>query len=134
MSSKVFGLLAHLSKFLSVGVVNSVVGYLSFVVLQLLLFHQTDFGYFFSLAGSYLVAVPVAFFLYRRYVFDFGARPNFQIVRFSGVYVASIAINAFSLGVLVEGFGWNEFLAQFSAMGLAAAASYLGHRFFSFRS
>lgn len=127
-------LIAHLSKFVLVGLTNSVIGYASFVVLQLLFFKEIEFGYFLSLAGSYFAAVPVAFLLYRRFVFISGVASVFQIARFAAVYIVSIAVNALGLWGFVEGFYWNALWAQLGAMVLAAATSYLGHRFISFRT
>ena len=126
--------MAHLSRFFAVGVANSALGYVTFAVLQLLVFGKIDFGYLFSLAGSYCVAVPVAFLLYRRFVFKQGDLSVLQITRFSAVYLASIALNTLSLLAIVETFDWSELWAQAAAMGLSAAASYFGHRYFSFRN
>ncbi|TFC01220.1 GtrA family protein [Cryobacterium mannosilyticum] len=120
-------------KFLAVGAINTVVGYLLFVGLYGLLFANIPFGYLASLAMSYAGAIVLAFFLYRRFVFPVAGHLLKDFVRFVGVYAVSIGINALALPGLVEILHVDPLLAQAIILIATTLVSYFGHRYFSFR-
>ncbi|KAF0260032.1 GtrA-like protein [Clavibacter michiganensis subsp. michiganensis] len=84
------------------------------------------------LAGSYAVAVLVAFALYRRLVFRVRGHVLRDLARFVSVYAVSITLNAVSLPVLVA-LGVPRLIAQALIVVVITLISYVGHRWFSFR-
>ncbi|MDQ0743796.1 putative flippase GtrA [Clavibacter sp. B3I6] len=84
------------------------------------------------LAGSYAVAVLVAFVLYRRLVFRVRGHVLRDLARFVSVYVVSISLNAVALPLLVA-VGVPRLVAQALIVVAITLISYVGHRWFSFR-
>jgi putative flippase GtrA len=120
-------------KFLAVGGVNTLVGYVLFAGLYTFVFAGIPFGYLASLALSYAGAIVLAFFLYRRFVFPVTGHLLRDFARFVSVYALSIGINALALPVLVELAHLDPLLAQAIILVSTTLVSYFGHRYFSFR-
>lgn len=115
-------------RFLLVGGVNTVVGYALFVAFELL------FGqYLLSLYLSYAVAVPLAFFLHRRFTFRVSGTVVADFTRFVGVYLVSLAVNTVVLPALVELLHLPPLVAQAVSVVVTTVISYVGHKWFSFR-
>jgi putative flippase GtrA len=124
--------------FLVVGVMNGIVGFGIFVACSESVGHFVDhrFG---KVAGSlvtlgfmYVLSVPFAFVMHRRFVFRVRGHVLRDFVRFWSVYLTALGINAVALPVLVE-LGLPRILAQVIIVALTALLSYFGHRDFSFR-
>jgi putative flippase GtrA len=124
-------------RFLIVGGINTVVGYAIFAVLQLTVGHRIGgaAGYLLSLYGSYVLAIGLAFVLHRRFTFKVVSSGSkvLEFLRFSSVYVVSLAINTALLPALVELAGIPPLVAQALSVIVTTLVSYFGHRFFSFR-
>jgi putative flippase GtrA len=124
--------------FLLVGGVNTVLAYLLFAGLAATAGRALDeaghpvAGSLVPLAGSYAVAVLVAFVLYRRFVFRVRGHVLRDLARFVSVYVVSISLNAVLLPVLVA-LGVPRLGAQALIVAVITVVSYVGHRWFSFR-
>jgi putative flippase GtrA len=120
-------------RFLAVGATNTVVGYLLFLAFNALVFERVPFGYLASLVLSYAIAIVLAFFLYRRFVFVVRGNLLVDLLRFVSVYLVGIGINLVALPLLVELVHLPPFLAQAVILVVTTVVSYLGHRYFSFR-
>lgn len=120
-------------RFLVVGGINTLIGYGVFSVLQLWVFADIPFGYLASLVLSYAVAICIAFVLYRRFVFPVKGRIVSDFVKFVGVYLVSIGINAVLLPLLAELVGLHPLVAQAISLVLTTLISYFGHKYISFR-
>ena len=120
-------------RFLLVGAANTVLGYGLFAGFYHLLFSDLPAGYLLSLAASYAVAITVAFFLYRRFVFPVEGRMGRDFLAFVGVNVVAITTNFVLLPVLVELAGWHPLAAQAVVLVCTTLISYFGHRDISFR-
>lgn len=119
-------------RFLVVGGVNTVVGYGLFVIFDNLVFEHIPFGYLLSLIVSYAVAIGLAFFLYRRFVFKVHGRVFGDLIRFIGVYAVAIGINVVALPLLVELVRLPPFLAQAIILVVTTLVSFFGHKKVSF--
>ncbi|TQL52749.1 GtrA family protein [Subtercola boreus] len=119
-------------RFLLVGAVNTALGFALFTALWLSIGNRI--GYLACLYLSYAGAIIVAYLLYRRFVFRSADRGALPFLRFSSVYVVSLAINTVALPALVIGFELQPLIAQAAAVVVTTACSYLGHRFFTFRA
>lgn len=120
-------------RFLLVGGTNTVVGYTVFAALYFLVLHEVAFGYLISLLLSYAVSIPIAFLLYRRFVFIVTGTVVRDFIAFVGVNASSVALNALLLWLLVEFLAAPPLLAQALALVVTTVMSYIGHRFVSFR-
>jgi putative flippase GtrA len=120
-------------RFLVVGGINTVVGYLLFAALQLSVGHVI--GYLGSLYGSYVLAVTLAFVLHRRFTFRVEGTGSrlVDFVRFASVYVVSLAANTVVLPLLVELARLDPLVAQAISVVVTTIVSYFGHKYFSFR-
>jgi putative flippase GtrA len=120
-------------RFLIVGGVNTALGYSVFAALHMLVFDEIRFGYMYSLVLSYLVAITLAFVLYRRFVFMVSGRVLRDFVAFVGVYAVAIACNVVLLPLLVEAIGLPPLVAQALVVLCTTVISFFGHREVSFR-
>jgi len=124
--------------FLLVGGFNTAVGFGLFVVFDLTVGHFVDsvsnrvFGSLATLACAHIVAVLVAFVMYRRFVFRVKGHVWRDLLRFQAVYLVSTGINAVVLPILVQ-LGMNRILAQLLFLVVTVLISYFGHKNFSFR-
>lgn len=119
------------ARFLVVGGINTVVGYLLFLA-----FEQLFSGnYLASIVASYAIATLIAFVLHRRFTFGVTQRQGIVIdfLRFESVYVVMLAINAGLLVLLVGWWSWPSWIAQAVIVVLTTVGSYVGHKLFSFR-
>jgi len=121
-------------KFLAVGGLNTINGYVLFVLFEWL-FGGTlgRFGYMVSLLLSYLIAMTIAFILHRKYVFKVKGQLLADFGRFTLVNLFGFSVNAFLLPVVIELTQVRHIYAQAVVAIIAAIASYFGHKYFSFR-
>lgn len=120
-------------RFILVGVFNTGFGFALFVALELML--TGDRSYFISLCASYAISTLTAFVLHRHFTYRKSGTGNMLVdfVRFEGVYLVSLGVNAVVLPLLVEGAHIPPIPAQAIAVCITTAISYFGHKFFSFR-
>ena len=117
--------------FLLVGGVNTVLGLCFFALAHRL--WGSVIGYMGSLVVAYALAILCAFTLHRRFVFRVRGQVLTDLVRFTGVNLTSLGINAALLPVAVEWLGAPVLPAQVVVTGVTVALSYVGHASFSFR-
>ena len=117
-----------LLRFLSVGVVNTVIGlgttYFCMGVLRL--------GDALSNAIGYAIGVCCSFVLNKKWTFKhrgnvFGSLARFLLV-FAVAYCANLAFVLF----LINELAWNRYLAQAAGVFIYTAISYTGSRYFAF--
>jgi putative flippase GtrA len=120
-------------RFLLVGGINTVIGYGLFALLYTLF--GTHLGYLGSLYLSYIPATIIAFVLHRHFTFRVSGtgRVVLDFLRFSIVYVVSLAINTVLLPVFVEVVHLPPLVAQAISTVLVTVLTYFGHKLFSFR-
>ncbi len=124
--------------FLVVGVLNGIVGFGIFVACSESIGHFVDHrfgkvaGSLVALGITYVLSVPFAFVMHRRFVFRVRGHVLRDFVRFWSVYLTAVGINAVALPLLVE-LGMPRILAQAIIVAFTALLSYVGHRDFSFR-
>lgn len=124
-------LLGEGARFLVIGVVNSAFGFGVFAALQATLGTVTH--YLVVLVVAQVVAVLEAYVLQRVVVFRARGRWWRDLVRFSGVYVVALGVNAALLPLLVEVAHLPVLLAQAIVMAAVALGTFVVHRSFTFR-
>jgi len=116
--------------FLIVGGINTVVGFLCFAGFLLLLGKQR---YLVALLCAHVVAVLIAFVLYRFAVFKVRGHVLADLWRFETVYLSALAVNFVVLPLLVEIARLPVLLAQALIVLVTSLMSWLGHKHYSFR-
>lgn len=82
---------------------------------------------------SYVIAIGLAFVLYRRFVFHVTGQVLRDLVAFISVYLVAIGVNAVLLPVLVEVAHLPTLAAQAVVLCVTTLLSFFGHREVSFR-
>lgn len=100
-------------------------------VLAMLL--ATGMPYMFGILVAQATIITVAFPAYRRLIFRSTGRWQSDLVRFLGVWAGGFVAGVVATPALVELAGVPPLPAQAIAVAVVAVASYLGHRFVSFR-
>jgi putative flippase GtrA len=123
--------------FLIVGAINTGVGFLCFAGFLALLSQGIrpvpPARYLAALVCAYVVAILVAFVLYRYAVFRVRGHVLSDLWRFATVYISSLAVNLALLPVLVELAHLPVLLAQALIVFVTAVMSWMGHKHYSFR-
>lgn len=117
-------------RFLAVGGANTLVGYVLFVALVLLLGEVLHYLVLTVLA--YLVGVPVAFALYRRFVWPVRGHVWRDLGRFYGVSTSALALNLVLLPPLIEWVGVPVLLAPVVVVAVNVLVAWFGHSRVSF--
>ena len=116
--------------FLTVGAVNTVVGFLCFAGFLVVLGQQR---YLVALVCAHVVSVLIAFVLYRFVVFRVRGHVLADLWRFETVYLSALAVNFVLLPGLVEIAHLPVLLAQALIVLVTSVMSWLGHKHYSFR-
>lgn len=118
-------------KYLSVGLWNTIFGYLNFVFLFDILFKQSHYILVFLLSN--ILSISNSYICYKRFVFKTKGNYIREYLRFYLVYALSILLNFFILTVAVELLNSNPVFVQGGITILTVIFSYLGHKRFSFK-
>ena len=89
--------------------------------------------YMAAILVAQVVTIACAFPAYRSLVFESQGRIWGDFVRFLSVWASGAVAGVVATPFLVEVFRMDPLVAQVLAIVVVAVASYLGHRFFSFR-
>ncbi|MCJ0904844.1 GtrA family protein [Rhodococcus sp. ARC_M6] len=117
--------------FAIVGVANTVIGYLLFVLWMLIL--DNEKLYQVALIGAYSVSVLIAFVLHRTLVFRVRGQVTRDLAAFVVVNSGGLALNLILATIAVSVFHAPPLPTQAVVMLIVAGVSFLGHRYFSFR-
>jgi len=117
--------------YLAFGVWNTVFGYAVWALLQYLLHDYVN--YLVIIVISYPIAIANAYVCYRYVVFRSHGLILTEIPRFSTVYLLTLVVNLVALPVLLRVLPFGIYVTQALFTMLVVVASYLGHKFFSFR-
>lgn len=117
--------------FLIVGGINTVVGYLWFVLFQVSVGQL--WGYMATLFFAHVASVLCAFVMHRRFVFRVQGHWWRDLGRFELVQLVALGVNVVALPLLVELAGLSPIAAQGIIVVITVTFSYFAHRHFSFR-
>jgi putative flippase GtrA len=117
--------------YLAVGAWNSLFGYGVFVVLYYFLNALTNYAVI--IVTSYVISIANAYVGYRYLVFRSRGNVLRELPRFSAVYLVTMAVNLIFFPLALKALPVNAYVVQaIFAVGVVVA-SYLGHKYFSFR-
>lgn len=124
--------------FVLVGGLNTVIGFVVFVSLDMSLGRVVDsainttVGSIATLSVSQMISVMIAFVLHRKLVFRVRGHVWLDLLRFQGVYVVTFLVNLALLPLLVA-LEVPRIGAQAGIVAAMTVLSYMAHRHFSFR-
>lgn len=104
-------------------------GYILLVALGL----SMGWHYMVAILVAQVITIACAFPAYRGLVFESQGAVAGDFVRFLSVWSSGAVAGIVATPFLVEVFGMQPLVAQILSIVVIAVASYLGHRFFSFR-
>ncbi len=116
--------------FVLVGSINTVMGYVWFVLFHVTVGART--GYMVTLLCAHVAAVLCAFGMHRTFVFKVRGHFWLDLARFELVNLTALGINAVLLPLAVELGGLPVLPAQLVVTGVTVVLSYFAHRGFSF--
>ena len=127
-------------RYLMVGVWNTVFGYSLYALLTALLMPRVRFGYIYASVASNLLAITLAYFCYKFFIFKTQGHYLAEWLRCIVVYGSALLPGLVLLPLLVEGLhtGFHlgrsaPYVAGALLTGLTVIYSFLGHKNFSFR-
>jgi putative flippase GtrA len=128
------------ARYLMVGVWNTVFGYSLYALFTALLMPRVRFGYIYASVASNLIAITVAYFCYKIFIFKTHGNYLAEWFRCILVYGSALLPGLVLLPLLVGGLHYGFHLGQSAPyvagalwMGLTVIYSFLGHKNFSFR-
>ncbi|MCP5196807.1 MAG: GtrA family protein [Gammaproteobacteria bacterium] len=119
-------------RFLLVGIYNTFFGLSIFALIYYLFGHSLH--YLFVLIISYIISICSAYLLQKYLVFKTKKNYLLEFVRFNIVNFLVLMVNVLILPIFVGWFYINPVLGQAIFTVLTAVVSFLGHKFFSFKS
>lgn len=128
------------TRYLMVGMWNTLFGYSLYALFTALLMPKLCFGYILASALSNLIAITVAYLGYKFFVFKTHGNYLAEWLRCILVYGSGMLPGLVLLPLLVEGLHWGfhlersaPYIAGALVMGLTVIYSFFGHKHFSFR-
>lgn len=118
-------------RFVIFGVANTFLGWLVFIIFQFILAGR--YSYIYSLIAAYVIGTFTSFLLQKYFVFRANNKTKWEFLRFSIVYIPQLIVNILLLPNIASILNINLIIAQTVFVIIASVASYLGHKFFTFR-
>lgn len=115
-------------KFIFVGILNTIVGYGSYIFLLL-------FGVNYIIANtlSTIIGVSCSYLLNKKITFNDSKTNKKTPFKFVSVYLVSYVVGTFNLALLVSHFGVDKYIAGFMNLFITTLISWFGHKYFSFK-
>lgn len=117
-------------RFVLVGLLNTIVGFSVFYILLSLL----HVNYSVSLIISHFIGVIHSYLWNKNWTFRVKKNSSAIVIKFFVLYAAIFVINYIILVLLVEVVGYNKLLAQVISLLLTTIISFVGQRFWSFKT
>ncbi len=117
----------QLSKFLLVGILNTVVGYLIFFVLVGFM------NYMIATVAGHFLAVTHSYIWNRFWVFPSKNHPVTEFIKFNFVYLFVLLENLILMPIFVAGLGIDPRIAALLCIPITTLISFFGHRYLSFK-
>ncbi len=119
----------QISRFISVGILNSIVGYSLYYLLLYLNIYYVQ-----ALFISHMIAVTHSYLWNKNWTFKSKGNARIEGLKFFSVYGGTFLINLLILVLFVEKLMFNPKIGQVFALVIATMISFLGHKYWSFKS
>jgi putative flippase GtrA len=120
--------LKELSKFIIIGILNTILGYSLFVIFL------NWYSYLWALVFSYIIAVTHSYLWNKYWTFKSDRNPLREFIKFSLIYLIVFIVNAITLFLLVDVLNFDARLGQLFALPVITIISFTGHKYWSFKS
>lgn len=119
----------QVSRFLFVGILNTIVGVGAFYILL-------DLHLYYILAAilSHIIGVTNSFFWNKKWTFKSQGNTRKEGLKFFSVYGITFLVNLLLLALFVEKFNIDPKIAVIFALVIVAFISFFGHKYWSFRN
>lgn len=117
-------------KFIIVGVLNTIVGFITYAV-YIQFIHN---NYLQALIFSHIVGVAHSYLWNNKWTFQQKKYNARSAMKFMSVYVVTFFVNLFLLAILVDTIEMNKLVAQAIALFLTTLVSFFGHKYWSFKT
>ncbi|MDD5615473.1 MAG: GtrA family protein [Candidatus Methanoperedens sp.] len=118
----------QISRFIFVGILNTIVGYGAYFILLYL-----NIYYMLALLISHIIGVTNSFIWNKKWTFQSEGNARREGIKFFSVYGIIFMMNLFILTFFVEGLKLTPQIGQVVALGICTMISYFGHKYWSFR-
>jgi putative flippase GtrA len=115
-------------KFIIVGFLNTLIGYLSYF-----LFLSLNFHYVIAMGFAHVIGVTHSYFWNKYWTFKSKSKSKKEIFRFISVYLIVFILNILSLSLFVEKFHIQPAIAGLASLFFITIISFTGHKFWSFK-
>jgi putative flippase GtrA len=115
-------------RFLIVGCLNTLVGYLTYALLIYI-----NINYLIANTISTIIGITHSYIWNRLFTFKSNNSIKKEIFKFISVYFISYILGLLNLYILVNILGTNEYIAGIINIFITTIISWFGHRYFSFR-
>ena len=115
-------------RFMEVGILNTVIGYGSYILLMLV-----GVNYLIANTMSTIIGVVNSYFWNKHYTFQSGSKSKREPAKFVLVYLTSYLLGTLFIFVLVEKFSVNKYLVGLLNLFVTTLISFFGHKYFSFK-
>lgn len=119
----------QLARFIIVGVLNTVVGYGTY-----LLFLYLELHYLVAMVTTYIIVVTHSYFWNKYWTFKSEKKNHSEKLKFVSVYAVTFILNGGLLIFFVENVHLTPQIAGFPALLIVTMASFFGHKFWSFKN
>jgi len=113
-------------KFICVGLMNTVIGYVAFFMLLFFL------NYLVALVVAHFIGVTNSYLWNKYWTFRVKKFRPAELVKFNFVYLLVLGVNMFILYIAVELLAVDPRLGQLIVLPLITLLSYFGHKYWSF--
>lgn len=117
---------ARITKFVLVGVLNTIVGYSAFYILSYFYY------YLIALIVSHFIGVTHSYLWNKYWTFRTQKNQLAEFIRFNMVYLVVLIANILILGFLVDVLKFNPRIGQLIVLPITTMISYFGHKYWSF--
>ena len=119
-------------KYLAAGAWNTVFGYVSGIVLYMLLKERLPLPVILLISNT--LSLTIAFLSYKIFVFQTSGNWIREYIKCILVYGFGAMYSIGLIWILMEGIGWSIWFAQACAMGSVVVISYFAHKKFTFKT
>jgi len=118
----------QISRFVAVGILNTIVGVgFYFILLDLNIY------YLLSSIIAHMIGVMNSFIWNKKWTFRSNGNLLREFLKFNSVYVVTFFVNLLLLALFVEKFGFNPKISGVLSLGFSAMISFFGHKYWSFK-
>ncbi len=118
----------QISRFVAVGILNTIVGVGSYFILL-----DLNIYYLFSSFIAHIIGVTNSFIWNKKWTFRSNGSFLKEFLKFNSVYAVTFFVNLLLLVLFVEKFGFNPKISGVFSLGISAMISFFGHKYWSFK-